>query len=153
MSMFAATGVPTPVTINNNGFFPSINTDDFVNTQKLDGVVSDDRLLFALTLAISEANICLIDWQLAQEARGYFELELIPSTQINDTSRLLILYQQAVFSFAKAHLLEKYRDFDTTALGNKKAENLEPNIDVYRRNARWAISDIQGKQRATVELI
>lgn len=151
--MFVATGIPTPFTLTNNGFFPSINSDDFVKTQKLDGIVSDDRLVFALTLAISDANFALVDWQIRQEAMGYFELENVPSSQINNESRLVMLYKQAVFSFAKAHLLEKYRDFDTTALGNKKAENLEPNIDVYWRNARWALSDIQGKSRSMVELI
>ncbi|MBL0229486.1 MAG: head completion/stabilization protein [Moraxellaceae bacterium] len=151
--MFVATGTPTPFTLTNNGFFPGINSDDFVKTQKLDGIVSDDRLVFALTLAISDANFALVDWQIRQEAMGYFELENVPSSQINNESRLVMLYKQAVFSFAKAHLLEKYRDFDTTALGNKKAENLEPNIDVYWRNARWALSDIQGKSRSMVELI
>jgi hypothetical protein len=151
--MFVATGTPTPFTLTNNSFFPSINSDDFVKTQKLDGIVSDDRLVFALTLAISDANLALVDWQIRQEAMGYFELENVPSSQINNESRLVMLYKQAVFSFAKAHLLEKYRDFDTTALGNKKAENLEPNIDVYWRNARWALSDIKGKSRSMVELI
>jgi len=151
--MFVATGTNTSKTIANNGFFPEIQTDDFVKTQKLDGVVNDDRALFALTLAISETNMALVDWQIRQEAMGYFELVNIPSSSINNESRLLILYKQAVFSFAKAHLLEKYRDFDTTASGNKKADNLEPNIDIYRRDARWALSDIQGKSRSLVELI
>jgi hypothetical protein len=124
-----------------------------VKTQKLDGVINDDRLLFALTLAISQTNSELVDWQIKQQGMGYLSVDDVPSEQTNNTSRLVILYKQAVFSFAKASLLEKYRDFDTTALGNKKAENLEPNIDVYRRDARWAISDIQGKKRSTVELI
>lgn len=151
--MFVATGTTTSKTITNNGFFPSINTDEFVKTQKLDGITADDKLLFALTLAISNTNMELASWQLKQEAIGYFNLENVPSDQIDNTSRLIILYKQAVFSFAKANLLEKYRDFDTTALGNKKAENVETNIDAYRRDARWAISDIQGKQRSVVELI
>ncbi len=151
--MFVATGTTTHQTINNNGFFPAIRTDEFVKTQKLDGVIADDRLLFALTLAISQTNMELVSWQIKQEGMGYFNLDDVPSEPINNISRLVTLYKQAVFSFAKASLLEKYRDFDTTALGNKKAENVETNIDAYRRDARWAISDIQGKQRSVVELI
>lgn len=151
--MFVATGTASPQIITNNGFFPPINTDDFVKTQKLDGIIADDRLLFALTLAVSQTNSELVNWQIKQEGMGYFSLDDVPSSQLNNKSRLVSLYQQAVFSFAKASLLEKYRDFDTTALGNKKAENVEPNIDAYRRDARWAISDIQGKSRSVVELI
>lgn len=151
--MFAATGTNNPQSIANNGFFPAISTDEFVKTQKLDGIVADDKLIFALTLAIAESNMELVNWQSKQQSMGYVDLNAVPCSQLNNTSRLLILYKQAVFSFAKANLLEKYRDFDTTALGNKKAENLEPNIDAYRRNARWAISDIQDKPRSVVELI
>ena len=118
--MFVATGTTTPQTINNNGFFPAISTDEFVKTQKLDGIIADDRLLFALTLAISQTNMELVSWQIKQEGMGYFNLEDVPSEPINDISRLVTLYKQAVLVSPKLVYSEKYRDFDTTALGNKR---------------------------------
>ncbi|PTQ90291.1 head completion/stabilization protein [Agitococcus lubricus] len=151
--MFVATGHTAAHQVNNNGFFPDLSSDDFIKTQKLDGIISGDRLVFALTLAISQVNTALMDWQLSQQRDGYMSLNAVPSSSINNQSRLIALYKQAVFSFAKAQLVEHYRDFDTTALGNKKAEMLDMNIDIYRRDANWAIADIQGKSRAIVELI
>ena len=151
--MFVATGTPTAQTITNNGFFPSINSDELVKTQKLDGAISAERIVFALTLAMSDCNQSLVGWQLLQQAAGYTQLDDVPSTQINAISRLVTLYKQAVFSTAKAHLIEQYRDYDTTASGNKKAEDVGSNIDVYRRDAQWALSDMQGKSRSVVELI
>jgi|JI8StandDraft_1071087.scaffolds.fasta_scaffold124722_1 hypothetical protein len=153
MSLFVATGSNPPATIHNNGFFPSIDTDDFVKTQKLDATFSPDRVTFALTLAITDANRALMAWQVIKEAAGYVELGDVPAVSVNNESTLITLYKQAVFSFAKANLLEKYRDYDTTNQGGKKADILEPNIDIHRRDARWAIADLQNKPRTVVELI
>ncbi|MCO1344221.1 head completion/stabilization protein [Burkholderia multivorans] len=54
---------------------------------------------------------------------------------------------------AKATLIERYRDYDTTGDGARRADELEPQSDELRRDARWAISDIVGRPRVTVELI
>ena len=150
---FVASGVNASVTINNNGFFPNIDTDDFVKTQKLDATFTPDRLIFALTLAITDANRALNSWQEAKETAGYSALTDVPAGSVNNVSTLVTFYKQAVYSFTKANLLEKYRDYDTTNQGGKKADNLEPNIDIHRRDARWAIADLQNKSRTVVELI
>jgi hypothetical protein len=62
-------------------------------------------------------------------------------------------YRRAVYSTAGAELAERYRGFDATGSGNANADQLTPTIDEYRRDARWAISDILGLGRTTVELI
>jgi hypothetical protein len=72
---------------------------------------------------------------------------------IGDTSRLVLLYQRAVYATAKAELIERYRDFDSTDAGQRRAEAMELSVDDYRRQARYAIRDILGRPRATVELL
>jgi hypothetical protein len=62
-------------------------------------------------------------------------------------------YIRAVGSLAKAFVTETHRDVDATAAGEKKSEVLDPTIADLRRDARWAISDILGIPRTTVELI
>lgn len=62
-------------------------------------------------------------------------------------------YGRAIGCSAKAVLLERYRDYDTTAAGNKKSDQLDSPVDDLRRDARWAISGILGISRNTVELI
>ena len=58
---------------------------------------------------------------------------------------------------AQADLAEAYRDIDTTPSGDGKSERvrerIEARIDEHRRALRWAIADIRGQRRTTVELI
>ena len=84
---------------------------------------------------------------------GHHPADDVPAEQIAATSIHVHRYLRAVGCFAKASLTERYRDFDTTAAGNKKADQLENPIDDLRRDARWAISGILGIGRNTVELI
>ena len=119
-----------------------------MKTQKLDATFTNERLVFALTLAITDANRALNSWQVAKETAGYSALTDVPAVSVNNVSTLVTFYKQAVYSFTKANLLEKYRDYDTTNQGGKKADNLEPNIDIHRRDARWAIADFTAAHRA-----
>jgi integrase len=54
---------------------------------------------------------------------------------------------------AAAWLIERYRTIDATATGDRKAEAENLGVDDLRRDARWAISDLTGVGRTTVELI
>jgi hypothetical protein len=101
-------------------------------------------------------NRQLADWQKHQQQQGYLSLQDVPASQINNENRLLHLYQRAVFSTIKADLLEKYRDYDSTAssLNDKKTLEWVDNAPAEeRRNAHWAIDDIVGRLHMTVELI
>jgi len=63
------------------------------------------------------------------------------------------LYRRAVYASAQAELIERYRDVDTTHAGHVRADTLDPTIDDYRRNVRYAIRDMLGRPRADVELL
>ena len=63
------------------------------------------------------------------------------------------LYLRAVFSTAHASLVEHYADFDATNSGRERGEQLANPADSYRRDAAWAISEIEGRPHSTVELI
>ena len=62
-------------------------------------------------------------------------------------------YRRAVYCEAKANLLERYRDFDATGEGQRRADAIESPIDDLRRDARWACRAITGEGRTSVELI
>ncbi|HGN0358389.1 TPA: head completion/stabilization protein [Proteus mirabilis] len=49
--------------------------------------------------------------------------------------------------------MERYRDIDTTAQGNKKADTMTPVIDEVWRDGKWALQRIKGETHNTVELI
>lgn len=140
-------------TVRNSGFFPDIDLAALRETVRLDGTVSHPRLYHAAVEAISSANRDLRDWRVTQQAAGYSTLDAVPAETIDGKSELVYYYLRAVYSTASANLRERYRDSDTTADGHKAADSLETPIDDLRRDARWAIHDLLGIPRSTIELI
>ncbi|WP_273827613.1 head completion/stabilization protein [Providencia rettgeri] len=138
-------------------FWPEIKTRAFRESMRVDGTVTQSRLIEALKNAIIETNRELSSFQQQEIHLGYATLEAVPASKITHgeigVSELVILYRRAVFSTAKANLTERYRDIDTTPNGSKKADALEPNIDDLQRDAIWAIQRINGTTHNIVELI
>ena len=115
---------PAPVAgiIENDGWFPDIALADMRDAMRLDGTVTDARLVQAVVDAILQVNRELADWQSQHAQAGIAALVDVPATRINRESRLLAQYRRAVYSTAKADLIERYRDYDSTAtsLSDKK---------------------------------
>lgn len=159
MSFIAAAPPPatqpgaTPGVIGNDGWFPDIVLSTMRDAMRLDGTVTDPRLAQAVVDAILHVNDELADWKAQQVAAGHAALADVPATTVNQESRHLVQYRRAVYSMAKADLVERYRDYDTTGEGHKKAEWQDNSPEEQRRNAHWAIADIQGRTRSTIELI
>lgn len=139
--------------IQNNGFFPEIDPAHFRLATRQDKTVTEERLRQALFEAIAAANRELAAWQAARELEGYESLADLPQQDIGGEGILTHHYRRAVYSLAKAELIERYRDFDTTRSGAERDEANPAADDVYRRDARWAIADLQGKRRTVTELI
>lgn len=140
-------------TIENDGWFPDILMAEARDSARIDGTVTDVRLFDALVAAVIEVNRNLSGWKEGQSALGFGAMSAVPALKVAGISVKVTLYKRAVYSSAKADLLEKYRDFDTTSEGNKKAELMNPAIEEQRRNSQWAIADIEGRTRVTVDLI
>lgn len=149
--------VPTPVTeeteIVSGPFWPHVAPAEVRDAHSIDHTVSPIRLRVALIEAIAATNAELKAWRLARQAEGTATLAEIEAETIDDESILVQRYLRAVGSHAKALLLERTRDFDSTAAGDKKADALTPQIDDHWRDYRRAIGDITGAGRCTVELI
>lgn len=139
--------------IVNDGFFPDIDVDTATAAMRQDGTVTAERLRAALVEAALSVNADLGAWRTEQQAAGYETLESVPSAQIDSKSAHLHRYLRAVYCEARAGLIERYRDYDATAAGDRKAEALMQAVEDLRRDARWATSDIIGRPRSTVELI
>lgn len=134
-------------------FWPSIDPEKIRESHRIDGAITAARLLDALVEAMATVNAELAAWRLAQIAAGADTLAEVEAESINNESIHVHRYRRAVGCLAKANLIERYRDVDTTARGDRKVDALADPIDDLRRDARWAINDIQGLGRSTVELI
>jgi hypothetical protein len=157
-SFIAAASVPAQAhpggePIGNDGFFPDISVDHAYAAMRLDGTVTQQRMRAALVEAVISVNDELQTWKVAQVSFGRNTLADVPAPKIDGRSAHLHRYERAVHCLAAAWLIERYRTIDATAAGDRKAEAENLGVDDLRRDARWAISDIQGAARTTVELI
>jgi hypothetical protein len=146
-----AAGTPAPK-IQNDGWFPDVDPGLAREIVRLSPNVTPARLAESLTDAMVQVNQELARWKARHQARAE-SLDGLPADSVAGESRLVHHYLRAVYHLARADLMEQYRDFDTTAAGDRKADALETSADDARRVARCAVLDILGAPHLTVELI
>ncbi|MGL4734380.1 MAG: head completion/stabilization protein [Enterovibrio sp.] len=153
MSFIAAAQQDESSIVKNTTFWPDINTSVLRQSMRLDGTVTEVRLVDAVINAAMQVNQDLSEWRAAHCAAGFDSLINVPSDKINGESIYKQLYLRAVYCTTKANLIERYIDFDSTAKGGQ-ADDLTASAVIYlRRDARFAIRDILGASHGTVELI
>lgn len=153
MSGFIATGNVASGHLNTDPFWPSIDLDLLRATLRIDASVTPPRLETAVIAAVISINRELSEWRVLQQAAGHRKLADVPGEQVNDAPIWVHLYRRAIEAATGAEVCERYRSYDSTHSGIQKAEDLNPSIDEYRRDLRWAIRDFLGISRTTVELI
>ncbi|EAQ5409325.1 head completion/stabilization protein [Salmonella enterica] len=134
-------------------FWPEILLRDLRLASRIPGRTTTSRLKFVTTEAVAHVTDQLDDWRGIQESAGYSTLADVPARMLNGESVKVYRYRRAVYSAARALLLENARDLDTTEKGDRKADALEVQTDDLWRDVRWAIADIRGTQRLFVELV
>lgn len=144
---------PDPDRVITGGWFPDIDPAWVRSAHRIRDGVTAARLREALLAAIISVGNDLAAWQEMQASAGHADLAAVPAALVDEESRLLICYRRAVALTAKAEIVERYRDIDMSASGERGAEELEPSIGELRRDALHAIRDILGKSRTTVDLI
>lgn len=149
----AQTTTDTAAAISSHPFWPDITPDTVREAQRIDGTVTDARLVHAIISAIASVNADLRAFRQAQQGAGIEKLAEVEAETINNESVLVFSYRRAVYATAHANLIERYRNFDSTAEGNKQADQLDVTADDLYRDARFAIRDILGVTHVTVELI
>lgn len=137
----------------NDPFFPDLDLLAFRSAMRIDAVTTTQRARHALYTAMLDANQRLASWAERQRQSGYHTLMDVPGKAFLPHDARLHLYCRAVWSLAKANLIERYRDYDTTHAKGKDVEIEEDAAADYRRDAAWAINDIADLPRVTVELI
>ncbi|HAS1185084.1 TPA: head completion/stabilization protein [Enterobacter cloacae] len=139
--------------IKNTPFWPDVDLSEFRSVMRTDGSVTQPRLKQVLLTAISEVNAELFDFRNRQRMLGFQALADVPADVLDGKSERIQHYHNAVYCWARAVLNERYQDYDTTASGVKRGEELaEASGDLWR-DARWAISRVQNAPHCTVELI
>ena len=160
MSFIATANPPvvgTEQPVDNHPWFPAISPDELRQACRLDGTVTPARLRLAIVSALDSVNSELHAWRLAHQAAGHASLAAVPCEELSGTSANVGRYYRAVYAHVQAELAEVYRDIDTTPASDSKGDRIkdriEAKIEEHRRTLRWAITDLLGLRRTTVELI
>lgn len=151
----AGTSAPPadPSAVANNGFWPELVPATYRAGYRIDGTVTSARLVEALEAGRDEVNNQMSTAQAVWMATGIATAAAIPRQAHQVVGHHQTLYLRAVYTAAQALLVERYRDLAATQAGNDQADRKAPSIESYRRDARWAVCDLLGIRRTTVELI
>ena len=88
--------------IQSSDFWPDIDTAKLRATMRLDGTVTDERLIHSTINAVSSVNSELKEWRQQKVTEGYESLEAVPAEQINSESVYVHLYARAIYSLTRA---------------------------------------------------
>lgn len=147
----APTG-PEPIIVN-DGFFPDIDPAAIRGAARVPLSVTPDRLRAAILGAILSIEVDMRAYAAAQIAAGCASLADVPAPLLDGRNVQLIRYERAVALYAKAELVARMPDFDTTGAGDNRADETTPTIGELRRDAMHAVRDMLGRTRTTVALI
>lgn len=149
--------VPSPESregsIYSSDFWPTVSMGAIRAEQRIDNSITPIRLRASLIEAIAETNAALRIWRIAHQDLGKTSMDQIDADEVDGQSVLLHKYRRAVGVLTKALILERTRDADTSAKGDRDADALEAQVGDHRRDWHAAIADIVGRPRVTVELI
>jgi hypothetical protein len=151
------------IVLANMDFFPDIHLRDFQTRYKVDNSHGEDKQIQSLQNAMHRINKQLLDdmatekrtnWVCEQVRKGYLTLDKVPSMHYGNCSEKVSQYLTAIYALAKANLVSKYRDIDTTRRhGQEKAAELESTEDDYRQESRESLRLLMDKPRVTIDLI
>lgn len=135
-------------------WFPDIDPAAFRGEMRVDQkAITDDRVRHVLIAAQIRVEADLDAWREARTSNGAATLAAVPSRKIDGVSRLVYLYRRAVFTAAKAELVERYPDMDLTGRGERAADQLGPSVADLRRDSIHAVRDLLGVGRTVIDLI
>ncbi|MDR5801911.1 head completion/stabilization protein [Caballeronia sp. LZ001] len=139
--------------LKGDGWYPDIDLRDVRVVLRLDGTVTDARLFDAVVEGIAHAADVLHAWRVKCEASGAADLAATHPRQVAGESVQVRRYRRAVYGWAHALVLERYRGYDTSQSGTRRVDAVALSPDEARRDAYWALGDIVGRRRLTVEAI
>lgn len=147
---------PAPLgTVSAGAWWPAVDLAALRDAMRLDGTVTPQRLRPAVQEAVATTVGLLAEWAALRESEGHASLADVPALEVDGESINVQRFLRAVYCHAKANLIERYSDYDTTGRARKddQENSREDQAEQYRRDASWAVRDILGVPRMSVELI
>ena len=154
MGVVAKSAANTALILEAGPFWPEISVTDFKEKGRVTTIVNDTAALHFL----KRAFIFFLDDVATYEAemfkRGYKRLADVESPMIGDQTKQEILYESAVFAYAKKLICDDFKDIDLTRrAGEDKAKELENSASAWHAEYLQSVRAFLGKSRSAVALI
>ncbi|MCG9557899.1 head completion/stabilization protein [Vibrio kanaloae] len=140
--------------ITNDGFWPNLNVGDFEKRRGIPAAQDPDRITIALVNAMAEVNRSLAQLKAEYQEQGYENAADVPVTPIvNGKNRLVIQYESAVNSRAKADLLPDIATVHTKDKGDHLADRSTDTRDDLMAESQRIIRNMLGVSRSSAALL
>ena len=109
------------IVIANDGFFPGLDQGDFIRVERITDEYRSETITHALVLGIDAANTAIAGTLFdAGWMDEWTVLVEVPATELGGQHLLTLWYTDAVYAWAKCHLMGEY----ATMNRKKEAENV-----------------------------
>lgn len=156
MSFTGNETTPTLGAIENDGFWPELDADFFLKQYHISDNYDSELLIDALVLAMIDINQKLnpVKTSLQVNHADFETYTAVNSTQVNGEEILIKKYQQAVFSYAKAHFLDVSKDSnrreEAKSLAAEMPETKEEWLSKSAKAVNFLFSALLPDETATV---
>ena len=140
--------------ITNDGFWPNINVGEFEARRSVPIEMDKDAIASSVLSAVVQINKALNDVKLRYQSNGSAQArDVLTQPSINGKCMLVILYEKAVFSLAKAELLPEFATTQMRDAGENVATREPDTRDSLVAESQQHIRTIKGQGRLSVELL
>ena len=141
-------------TITNDGFWPDLNAGDFEKRRGVPADMNKEMIAHSLAAAVGQVNIELAKHKEELQKQGIkCANDSSGQPSVGNKNLLIILYEKAVFSRAKAELLPEYATQQTKDAGDRVAESEADTRGSLLTESQQHIRAIKGKSRVGVGLL
>lgn len=154
MGVVAKSESKTALVLTVGSFWPEISVKDFKEKGRVTTIVDDVAALHFLQRAVIFFLDDVGNYANDMQLRGYQNLAEVESIKIGEQTRQEILYESAVFAYAKKLICDDYKDIDLTRrAGDDKAKELESSASAWHAEYLQSVRAFLGKSRSAVALI
>ncbi len=140
--------------ITNDGFWPDVIAGDFEKRRGLPASQDSERIATALVTAMAEVNKQLESLKAEYIEHGYSQASEVPANpSINGKNRIVIQYEAAAFSRAKADLLPDIATVHQRKEGDNLADRSEETKSELLAESERVIRNMCGMNRSSVTLL
>ena len=152
MSFDGITKETTSEVIANDGFYPALAAQDFINIYHAPSNFLGELIIEQIALAMIHINGLIAPFAQCNWDE-YETLDKVPALKVNNKSVLISHYQKAVFSRAKAKLLLSKQSIDQRDVAKAQQQDLSDNEAYWLNESLAAVNAMTAQKYQPFELL